>query len=223
MRECVSTRCLRRSTFSNISVSSLLSLYYHYYSLKNNPPNKDLTTEECERIIVTLLIEETFNPRIVTNKYSSCVYLDIAPHVPQMIVSEKLQVPIALPKREASATSATIRTSATTTQNKAPRSTGWTTKTSTALVSKLKAAAPKKKAAPKAPKKKATAPKKKKKATTKTRKENKPRAANRKSAASVIDLLLDDDDDDEEEEAPSTAEMLWLSDDDDDDEYEFEG
>ena len=40
------------------------------FSLKDNPPHKDLTTDECERIVVMLLVEEILNPRVVATKFS---------------------------------------------------------------------------------------------------------------------------------------------------------
>eukprot|EP00579_Thalassiosira_antarctica_P009771 CAMPEP_0201909238 /NCGR_PEP_ID=MMETSP0903-20130614/1079_1 /ASSEMBLY_ACC=CAM_ASM_000552 /TAXON_ID=420261 /ORGANISM="Thalassiosira antarctica, Strain CCMP982" /LENGTH=935 /DNA_ID=CAMNT_0048443729 /DNA_START=237 /DNA_END=3044 /DNA_ORIENTATION=- len=67
--------------------------------LKDNPPGKDLNKEECEKIIVYLLLEDVLHPKIVYTAYSTIVYIIIGPKGPNLLSSSNPRAEMGFPMR----------------------------------------------------------------------------------------------------------------------------
>ena len=83
-----------------------------YDYVKNNPPSIDLTGDECERIIVSLLLEEILAPKIAYTAYNTVMYVVLGQHGHRLIASPHPKVNIRFPKRPTKASSATAGTKA---------------------------------------------------------------------------------------------------------------
>ena len=93
-----------------------------YECVMNNPPGKELTTEESERIVVSLLLEEILAPKIAYTAYNTVMYVILGPHGHRLIASLNPKVNIRFPKRVAKASSTEARSSIGSTDN------GWVDK-----------------------------------------------------------------------------------------------
>ncbi|KAL7532884.1 hypothetical protein ACHAXR_012305, partial [Thalassiosira sp. AJA248-18] len=67
--------------------------------LKDNPPGNDLNKEECERVVVSLLLEDILHPDIVFNAYNTIVYIILGPKGIPMCQSSNPRVEVCLPIR----------------------------------------------------------------------------------------------------------------------------
>uniref|UniRef100_A0A7S3DVU1 Uncharacterized protein n=1 Tax=Entomoneis paludosa TaxID=265537 RepID=A0A7S3DVU1_9STRA len=212
--------------------------------LKDNSPSQDhLSVDECERIIVALLVERVLVFHVHFTAYSSVAYIRLGPLGQQMIQSPNPKMIVRLPKGESKAV-ASAKSSNKPRKKAAPDSGGgWL---ETKPKAKRKKAATKKTAAKKGTtakrkrvtkRKTATKPAAKKRAATKTAKAPDTKKPARRSTSTaeteVIDLFSDeddvDDDDEEENEEPSSqsqiANALWKDDDEEESsesEFEFE-
>ena len=81
-----------------------------YQCVKSNPPGNELTTEESERIVISLLLEEILAPMIAYTAYSTVMYVVLGPHGHKLIASLNPKVNIRFPKRVAKASSTEVRT-----------------------------------------------------------------------------------------------------------------
>jgi len=79
--------------------------------VKAHPPGTDLNKDECDRLIVTLLLERVFLPKVVFNAYGSNVYIQLGPRGEQLLRSASPQVSVRLPKRKAKASAKKTSTS----------------------------------------------------------------------------------------------------------------
>mmetsp|Transcript_15986 Transcript_15986/g.37020 ORF Transcript_15986/g.37020 Transcript_15986/m.37020 type:complete len:940 (+) Transcript_15986:227-3046(+) len=66
--------------------------------VKNNPPGKDLTKEDSERMIVGMIVNGLFEPIYRFTAYSTVVYLQCTPTARRFIVSDKANMRLPLPK-----------------------------------------------------------------------------------------------------------------------------
>lgn len=71
------------------------------YSVAENPPGKDLTPEECERVVVALLVEGVLKVRVKFNAYDGAVYMLLGPPARGLAASPKPSVVMNFPKKEA--------------------------------------------------------------------------------------------------------------------------
>lgn len=65
--------------------------------LKENPPANDLSKEDCERVIIYLLLEDVLHPKIVFTAYSTIVYLILGPKGPNLLSSPNPRAEIGFP------------------------------------------------------------------------------------------------------------------------------
>lgn len=94
-----------------------------YDCVKSNPPNKDLTIDECERIVVSLLLEEILAPKIAYTAYSTIMYVVLGQHGHRLIASPNPRVNIRFPKRPTKASNA--NTEARARKSIASNDSGW--------------------------------------------------------------------------------------------------
>ncbi|KAL7552676.1 hypothetical protein ACHAWF_015904 [Thalassiosira exigua] len=66
--------------------------------LNDNPPG-DLNKEECERIVVSLLLEDVFHPNIRYTAYSTIVYIVLGPKAPFLLTSPNPRAEMSFPVR----------------------------------------------------------------------------------------------------------------------------
>jgi len=67
------------------------------------PPGRDIAKDECERIIISLMIEDVLHPKVVYTPYNSVVYIILGPRGPMLIQSENPVVKIHFPKKSKTA------------------------------------------------------------------------------------------------------------------------
>ncbi|KAG7369029.1 ATP-dependent DNA helicase RecQ [Nitzschia inconspicua] len=67
--------------------------------VRNNPPGKDLTPSDCERIIVGLLVNKLIEPNCRYTAYDTVVYLSCTPMAVSFIKSNKARMTLPLPKK----------------------------------------------------------------------------------------------------------------------------
>ena len=161
--------------------------------VKDNPPGKDLTKEDGERMIVGMLVNQLIEPIYRFTAYSTVVYLEISQRGRQFAASDKAFMKLPLPKqatkkRKASAPAV------------AKKKDGWI-ETNAAKKKKLKAATTprtssnKKKPAKKTTKAKSTAKSTKKAKASATSKSQRKKPAKEKENE-VIELIEDSDESD---------------------------
>ncbi len=89
--------------FHRYSYDTLLKmlLIYLSYSIKEHLPNTDLTKDECERVIVTLIIANILYPRVVKPRHSpkSIVYIKCKEKAHQLINAPNPKVRMQFPIR----------------------------------------------------------------------------------------------------------------------------
>ncbi len=86
--------------FHRIASHSLLSSSNHY-SVKENPPNKVFTKDECERIIVSLMIADVLFPNVKFTTYNNIVYIGLKGGPRAMEMLERVpKVRLRLPVRD---------------------------------------------------------------------------------------------------------------------------
>jgi len=66
--------------------------------VKNNPPGKELTKEDCERVVVALLMSTLLEPVYRFTAYSTVVYLQCTEKAMQFMASDKACMRLPLPK-----------------------------------------------------------------------------------------------------------------------------
>ena len=69
--------------------------------VKAYPPGNDLNKEECDRVIVSMMIEGVFEPKVIYNSYGSNVYLQLTSKGQRLIGSVNPEMKMQLPKRKA--------------------------------------------------------------------------------------------------------------------------
>mmetsp|Transcript_33292 Transcript_33292/g.66212 ORF Transcript_33292/g.66212 Transcript_33292/m.66212 type:complete len:972 (+) Transcript_33292:288-3203(+) len=79
--------------------------------LKENPPSKDLSKEDCERIVVSLLLEDVLHPKMIYNAHGAVCYLQLGPRGYAMLSSPDPKVSMRFPKRDEKTRGASSRTS----------------------------------------------------------------------------------------------------------------
>ncbi|KAL3785909.1 hypothetical protein HJC23_008104 [Cyclotella cryptica] len=72
-----------------------------YSFLKENPPAKDLTKDECERIIISLLIADILHPHVVYTAYSTICYIRLGPKGRLLLTSLNPTVNVSFPIKSA--------------------------------------------------------------------------------------------------------------------------
>ncbi|CAB9528346.1 Bloom syndrome protein homolog [Seminavis robusta] len=148
--------------------------------VQENPPAPELSPDDCERIIIGLLVERVFQTRVFFNAYGSNVYFELGQYGRNMLSSRDPHVTLAFPARSAGKKS-------TGTAKKAARKDkdGWITKKASKKPAKGTTNTKKK-----ATTKKSTTRKRKQSTTSKGRapKKTKPNASNE-----VIELSSSDD------------------------------
>jgi len=101
-------------TGENITINQLVTKWRAkaddgiFSFVNDNPPGKDLSKEDCERVIVYLLLQDVFHPNIVFTAYTSIVYIILGPMGPNMLASTNPRAEIGFPlkpKRKQSASS----------------------------------------------------------------------------------------------------------------------
>ena len=70
--------------------------------MNRNPPGNDLNKEECERVILHLLLFEILHPKVVWNAYSSTMYIIPGPRAQDFVISTRANVQIEFPHRNLS-------------------------------------------------------------------------------------------------------------------------
>lgn len=65
--------------------------------LKENSPAKDLSKEECERIVISLLLENVLEPNVVFTAYNTICYIRVTQKGQQLLRSQNPRVAIRLP------------------------------------------------------------------------------------------------------------------------------
>jgi len=65
--------------------------------LKDNPPAKDLSKEECERIVIALLLENVLEPNVVFTAYSTICYIRATQKGQQLLRSQNPRVEVRFP------------------------------------------------------------------------------------------------------------------------------
>ena len=65
--------------------------------IKDNPPVKDLTKEECERIVIALMLENVLEPNVVFTAYNSICYIRATQKGQQLLRSQYPRVEIRFP------------------------------------------------------------------------------------------------------------------------------
>jgi hypothetical protein len=65
---------------------------------------------ECERVVISLLLEDVFHPNIIYNAYSAICYLRLGPLAQRVLSSTDPHVYISFPIRQASAKAAAKKT-----------------------------------------------------------------------------------------------------------------
>lgn len=71
-----------------------------YSSVLENPPGNDVNKEECERIIIHLLLSEILHPKVSWNAYTSTMYIIPGPNARTFLSSVKAKVEIHFPIRK---------------------------------------------------------------------------------------------------------------------------
>ena len=162
------------------------SLDFLGHSIKDNPPSKDgLSVEDCERIIVALILENVFSPHIVWSAYDSIVYLRVGDKGQRLLGSPQPKIIIRFPKKDTIASGKALKETAQKAKKVISDDDGWLEAKSKGTKRKAAAAKATKKVKKAATRKKTKAPAKAKKPSAK---------ASKKSLASeVIELLSDDD------------------------------
>ena len=69
-------------------------------SVADNPPGKELTLEECERVVIALLLEGIFSVRVAYNAYDSVVYWNLGNAGHNLLASPDPKVVMTFPRRE---------------------------------------------------------------------------------------------------------------------------
>lgn len=67
--------------------------------VKENPPGKDLTKEECERIIISLMLEDVMHPKVMYTPYGSNMYVQLGYNGQKLAASSNPKVGLWLPIR----------------------------------------------------------------------------------------------------------------------------
>ncbi len=65
--------------------------------LKDNPPAKDLSKEECERIVIALLLENVLEPNVVFTNYNTICYFRATQTGQQLLRSQNPRVEVRFP------------------------------------------------------------------------------------------------------------------------------
>jgi len=106
-------------TGENLTINGVVSKWREkshcgiFNFVNDNPPSKDLSKEECERIIVYLLLEDVLHPNIVYTAYSTIVYIILGPKGPNMLNSTNPRAEMGFPPRPKRKQGATSKTSTT--------------------------------------------------------------------------------------------------------------
>jgi hypothetical protein len=180
-----------------------------YVSVKDNPPAKDgLSVEDCERIIVSLLLEKVLSTNPIWNAYSTVIYFVLGSLGSRMEQSENPRFVIQLPKLDESSTAKPTAAAAQSKSRKSVASGGdWL---SVKSKGEKKAASTKSK-----PAKKAKTTKKKAAKTKRVPAKRVVKARPKRDNSDVIELLSDDD-----SKPTAEKEDLWNSESSDEAEFE---
>jgi len=147
--------------------------------IKDNPPGSDLNKEECERLIVALILADVLHPKVVFTAYNSIVYIGLKNNAALLLSSSNPKVSVRFPIRSdyVTARASTTKTSS----SKDQEGGGWMST--------------KKQQKPRKSSKKATKTKARKASNGKSQK-SKTRNKNtkQKKLEEVIDILDDSDD-----------------------------
>jgi len=181
--------------------------------VKAYPPGTDLNKDECERLIVTLILEHVINFQVVFNSYGTNTYLRLEPRGHALLRASDPKINVRLPKRKAKASRKSSASSSTGTGSKKKKASATKTKSTPSPAqpddSGWIRSSEKKRRASKGSKGSKTAAKEKKSASRKKRtmggsktKESTKKASDNKmngdSDDDVIILSSSDEDDDEE-------------------------
>ena len=101
-------------------------LLYLSYSIKEHLPNTDLTKDECERVIVTLIIANILYPRVVKPRHSpkSIVYIKCKEKAHQLINAPNPKVRMQFPIRAVAGSSSTSSSGKKKKKSQTPKRTG---------------------------------------------------------------------------------------------------
>lgn len=77
--------------------------------LKENSPAKDLSKEECERIVIALLLENVLEPNVVFTAYSTICYIRATQKGQQLLRSQNPRVEIRFPVKAKSSSTKSSR------------------------------------------------------------------------------------------------------------------
>lgn len=80
--------------------------------IRDYPPAPELTRDECERIVLCLMVENVLLPKVVTNKYSSSMYIQPGPKAYGLAHSDNPHVTMSFPLKKAKAAASSSSTSA---------------------------------------------------------------------------------------------------------------
>jgi hypothetical protein len=129
---------------------------------------------ECERIIIYLLLEDVFHPKIVYTAYTTIVYFKLGPKGPGLVASQNPRARVSFPKRKQVESKKSINPLAVTDEG------GWITAKSAKTTTKPKSRNTKQKA-------KASGKGKSKAKTSKATK----KVSNRKSTRSKVPTIVE--------------------------------
>jgi hypothetical protein len=216
------------------------------FSVKENPPASDLNKDECERVVINLIILGFFNIRIGYNAHCTLCYLELPAKGVILTTSPSPQFQMSFPKREPERRkSTTTGTGKVTTRKAVTGDDGWLTSHAPAKkkAKKSKNTSSVAKRQKPAPRKATTAKKRKHGSFVKA--SGAKSDANSRGSSVIIELSSSDDASAEESNASlyasgratlpraarqkrlaakSQADPLWdESQDGSDDEYEFDG
>lgn len=72
--------------------------------LKDNSPGADLSKEECERIVIALLLENVLEPNVVFTAYNNICYIRVSQKGQQLLRSQNPRVAVHFPVKSKSST-----------------------------------------------------------------------------------------------------------------------
>jgi len=96
-----------------------------HHLVKENPPNKELTKDECERVVLSLIIARALEPKVVwANAYMSYMYIAPGPLAHNLVNNPDAKVKIPLPERGATSARKTAAEDAPSSKKKSKSTTG---------------------------------------------------------------------------------------------------
>ncbi len=94
-----SHRAFRHLFCIQISTGRSKTFDSNFSFLKDNPPGNDLAKDECERVVIYLILEDVLHPKVVYTAYNTIVYLVLGPNGQKLLDSTNPRAEISFPIR----------------------------------------------------------------------------------------------------------------------------